>query len=41
MDILCYSFDDPTDIYKLLHSSSSQMRRLLNKNYIVLKNMVD
>ena len=41
MDILIYSFDDPTDIYKLLHSCSRQMRQLLNKNYIALKKLLD
>jgi hypothetical protein len=41
MDILIYSFDDPTDIYKLLYFSSRQMRQLLIKNFIVLKKILD
>ncbi len=40
-DILGYSIDDFTDICKLLHSSSRQMRQMLKKNYIVLRNMLD
>ncbi len=40
MDILIYSFDDPTDIYKLLYFASRQMRQLLIKNFIVLKRML-
>ena len=40
-DILGYSIDDFTDICKLLYSSSRQMRQMLKKNYIVLRNMLD
>ena len=40
-DILGYSIDDIADIYKLLHFSSRQMRQLLKKNYIELRNMLD
>ena len=39
-DILGYSIDDITDISKLLYSSSRQMRQMLKKNYIVLRNML-
>jgi hypothetical protein len=39
-DILGYSIDDFTDICKLLYSSSRQMRQMLKKNYIVLRNML-
>ena len=40
-DILGYSIDDFTEICKLLYSSSRQMRHMLKKNYIVLRNMLD
>jgi len=40
-DILGYSIDDFTEICKLLYSSSRQMRQMLKKNYIVLRNMLD
>jgi len=40
IDILGYSIDDILEICKLLHSSSKQMRRMLKKNYIELKNML-
>ena len=39
-DILGYSIDDFTEICKLLYSSSRQMRQMLKKNYIVLRNML-
>ena len=39
-DILGYSIDDFTEISKLLYSSSRQMRQMLKKNYIVLRNML-
>jgi hypothetical protein len=40
-DILGYSIYDFTEICKLLYSSSRQMRQMLKKNYIVLRNMLD
>ena len=40
-DILGYSIDDFTEICELLYSSSRQMRQMLKKNYIVLRNMLD
>ena len=40
-DILGYSIDDITEICRLLYSSSRQMRQILKKNYIVLRNMLD
>ena len=40
-DILGYSIDDFTEICKLLYSSSRQMRQMVNKNYIVLRYMLD
>ena len=40
-DILGYSIDDFTEICKLLYSSSRQMRQMVIKNYIVLRNMLD
>ena len=40
-DILGYSIDDITEICELLYSSSRQMRQMLKKNYIVLRNMLD
>jgi hypothetical protein len=39
-DILGFSIDCFTEICKFLHSSSRQMRQMLKKNYIVLKNML-
>ncbi len=39
-DILGYSIDDFTEICKLLYSCSRQMRQMLKKNYIVLRNML-
>ncbi len=39
-DILGYSINDFTEICKFLHSSSRQMRQMLKKNYIVLRNML-
>ena len=39
-DILGYSIDDFTEICKLLYSSSRQMRQMLKKNYIVVRNML-
>ncbi len=39
-DIFGYSIDDFTEICKLLYSSSRQMRQMLKKNYIVLRNML-
>ena len=39
-DILGYSINDFTEICKVLHSSSRQMRQMLKKNYIVLRNML-
>jgi hypothetical protein len=40
-DILGYSIDDFTQICELLYSSSRQMRQMLKKNYIALRNMLD
>jgi hypothetical protein len=39
-DIFGYSIDDFTKISELLYSSSRQMRQMLKKNYIVLRNML-
>jgi len=39
-DILGYSNEDFTEICKLLHSSSRQMRQMLKKNCIVIRNML-
>jgi hypothetical protein len=39
-DILGFSIDDFIEICKLLYSSSRQMRQMLKKNYIVLRNML-
>jgi hypothetical protein len=39
-DILGYTFDSFTEICKVLYSSSRQMRQMLKKNYIVLRNML-
>ena len=39
--ILGYSIDDITEICKLLYSSSRQMRQLVNKNYNLLRYMLD
>ncbi len=41
IDILGYSIDEITEICKLLHSCSRQMRQMLKKNYKVLRNMLD
>ena len=38
--MLGYSIDDITNICKLLHYTSRQMRHLLEKNYIALRNML-
>jgi hypothetical protein len=40
IDILGYSFDDFTFICNLLHSCSKQMRDLLKKHYIEIKNIL-
>jgi hypothetical protein len=40
-DILGYSIVDFTEICELLYSSSRQMRQMLKKNYIVLRNILD
>ena len=39
-DILGYSIEDFTEICELLYSSSRQMRQMLKKNYIELRNML-
>ena len=41
IDIFGYSIDDIFHIYKLLHSSSKQMRNMLKKNYFLIKNMLN
>ena len=41
IDIIGYSIDEITDICEFLYSCSSQMRQLLIKNYIVLRNILD
>ena len=40
-DILGFSIDYFTEICQLLHSSSRKMRQMLQKNYIVIRNMLN
>ncbi len=40
IDILAYSFDDFTIVCKYLYSFSASLRCLLEKNYILIRNML-